>query len=214
MGLKGAVHAAAGHCLVKIHQVAVKVGAVHAGKLGLSAHGQAAAAAHAGAIDHDGVHGDDALQTVLLAGLYHKFHHDQRSDGDHFIVLVAGGHQILQGGGHNTLGAVAAVVGHHPQFLAAGTELVLQDQKILVAEADHAVDYTALFMRARPPGSAMAQPTPPPTTQTFFRPSVSVARPRGPTKSWTQSPTFSRFSSMVVPPTIWKMISTVPFSRS
>ena len=85
---------------------------------------------------------------MLLAGLYHKFHHDQRSDGDHFIVLVADGHQILQGGGHNTLGAVAAVVGHHPQFLAAGTELVLQNQKILVAEADHAVDYTALFMQS------------------------------------------------------------------
>ena len=38
---------------------------------------------------------------------------------------------------------------------------------------------------SRAMGSAMAQPTPPPTTQTFFRPSTSVARPSGPTKSWT-----------------------------
>ena len=39
-------------------------------------------------------------------------------------------------------------------------------------------------------GYAMAQPTPPPTTQTFFLPSVSVALPRGPTKSCRQSPSF------------------------
>ena len=32
-------------------------------------------------------------------------------------------------------------------------------------------------------GSAMAQPTPPPTTQTFFLPSTGVGLPRGPTKS-------------------------------
>ena len=60
--LKGAVHGAAGHGFVEIDEVTVKVGAVHAGKLGLAAHGQAAAAAHAGAVDHNGVHGDDALQ--------------------------------------------------------------------------------------------------------------------------------------------------------
>ena len=60
----------------------------------------------------------------------------------------------------------------------------------------------------------MAQPTPPPTTATFFRPSVSVALPSGPTKSCRQSPTFMWFSFSVVAPTIWKMIVTVPFSRS
>ena len=35
---------------------AVKVRAVHAGELGLAAHGQAAAAAHARAVNHNGVH--------------------------------------------------------------------------------------------------------------------------------------------------------------
>ena len=67
--LKGAVHRAAGHCLVKIHQVAVKVGAVHAGKLQLAAHGQAAAAAHTGAVHHDGVHGHNGLDVVGFGGL-------------------------------------------------------------------------------------------------------------------------------------------------
>ena len=133
--LKRAVHGAAGHGLVEIDEVAVKVGAVHAGKLGLAAHGQAAAAAHAGAVDHNGVHGNDALQAVLLAGLDHKLHHDQRADGDDQIVLVAGGHQLVQCSGNNTLGAIAAVVGHNAQFVAAGFELVLKDQQVLIAEA-------------------------------------------------------------------------------
>ena len=86
-GLKGAVHGAAGHCLVKIHEVAVKVGAVHAGKLGLAAHGQAAAAAHAGAVDHDGVHRHNGLDIVRLGRLDDEFHHDQRSDRDDLVKV-------------------------------------------------------------------------------------------------------------------------------
>ena len=68
--------------------------------------------------------------------------------------------------------------------------------------------------RARATGSAMAQPTPPPTTQTFFRPSISVALPSGPTKSCRLSPSFRVFSCMVPAPTIWKMMSTVPAAGS
>ena len=107
--------------------------AVHAGKLGLAAHSQAAAAAHAGAVDHNGVHGDDALQPVLLAGLDDEFHHDQRADGDDQIILVAGGHQLVQSGSDHTLGAVAAVIGHNAQLVTAGVELVLEDEQILIA---------------------------------------------------------------------------------
>ena len=147
LGLKGAVHGAAGHGLVEIHEVAVEVGAVHAGKLGLAAHGQAAAAAHAGAVDHDGVHGDDALEAVLLAGLDHELHHDEGADGDDEVVLVASGHQLVEGGGDNALGAVAAVVGHDAQLIAAGFELILENEQILAAEAHDAVDDTALLVQ-------------------------------------------------------------------
>ena len=62
-------------------------------------------------------------------------------------------------------------------------------------------------------GSAIAQPTPPPTIQTFLMPSVSVALPRGPTKSSIYSPSCLWLSLAVVEPTIWKMIFTVPSSR-
>ena len=84
---------------------------------------------------------------MLLAGLDHKLHHDQRADGDDQIVLVACGHQLVQSGGNNALGTVAAVVGHNAQLVAAGPELVLQDQQILIAEADHAVHHTALIVQ-------------------------------------------------------------------
>ena len=84
---------------------------------------------------------------MLLAGLDHKLHHDQRADGDDQIVLVACGHQLVQSGGNNALGTVAAVVGHNAQLIAAGPELVLQNQQILIAEADHAVHHTALLVQ-------------------------------------------------------------------
>ena len=63
-------------------------------------------------------------------------------------------------------------------------------------------------------GKAMAQPTPPPMTATRCKPSVSVGFPRGPTKSGMLSPCCLWFSFSVVAPTIWKMMSTVPASRS
>ena len=84
---------------------------------------------------------------MLLAGLDHELHHDQRADGDDQIVLVAGFHQFVQCSGDHTLGAVAAVVGHHAQLVAAGLELVLKDQQILAAEAHHAVHHAALLVQ-------------------------------------------------------------------
>jgi len=84
---------------------------------------------------------------VLLAGLDHKLHHDQRADGDDQIVLVAGSHQLVQRSGDHALSAVAAIVGHDAQLVAAGVELVLKDQQILIAEADHAVHHTALIVQ-------------------------------------------------------------------
>ena len=84
---------------------------------------------------------------MLLAGLDHKLHHDERADGDDQIVLVAGGHQLVQGSSDDALGAVAAVVGHHAQLVAAGLELVLEDEQVFAAETDHAVHHAALLVQ-------------------------------------------------------------------
>ncbi len=63
-------------------------------------------------------------------------------------------------------------------------------------------------------GKAMAQPTPPPTTATLPRPWVWEGVPKGPAKSWMKSPSSRRPRAMVEAPTSWKMMVTVPFSRS
>ena len=101
MLFKSLVHVAALHGFVKVHQMTVKVRAIHTGKLGFSAHGQATAAAHAGAINHDGVHGNHGFNVVLFGGQGHKFHHNQRADGDYLVILLALFNQLFQGGGYN-----------------------------------------------------------------------------------------------------------------
>ena len=65
---------------------------------------------------------------------------------------------------------------------------------------------------SRTMGSAMAQPTPPPTTHAFLMPSTSVGLPRGPTKSAMHSPSERAFKVIVAPPTTWKMMVTAPVS--
>ena len=147
MGLKGLVHRAAVHSLVKIDLKAVKVGAVHAGKLGLAADRQAAAAAHAGAIDHDGVHRHNGLDIVGLGRLDDEFHHDQRSDGDDLVKVRTLNDLLFQRRGDNALLAVGAVIGHNDKLITAGAELVLENDKILVAEADNAGDLGALLVQ-------------------------------------------------------------------
>ena len=95
------------------YEMAVEVGAIHAGELGLAADGQPTTAAHAGAVDHDGVHRDHGLQAILFGQHAHELHHDDRADGDDFVVLVALFDEFLQGVGDQALSAVTAVVGHH-----------------------------------------------------------------------------------------------------
>ena len=58
----------------------------------------------------------------------------------------------------------------------------------------------------------MALPTPPPITHAFLISPNSVAAPRGPTKSNKKSPSFIWERSIVVCPTIWKIIETEPSS--
>ena len=61
----------------------------------------------------------------------------------------------------------------------------------------------------------MAQPTPPPMTADLFQPLGMRGHAERPDEVvQTDSPSSSVLSSAVVAPTIWKMIVTLPFSRS
>ena len=76
--------------LVQVHLMPIEIGAVYAGEFGFAANGQAAAAAHARAVDHDGVHGYDGLDVVWAWSIpRHALHHRQRADGNDGIVLYA-----------------------------------------------------------------------------------------------------------------------------
>ena len=124
---------------IEIHLVRVKVRPVHAGELGLPAHDHAAAAAHAGAVHHDGIQGDDGADAVGAGDVRQKLHHDVGADGDDPVELglVPGDvalDLLLEEGGGEALPAVAAVVGAHDELIRHGLQLVLQDDDVRAAE--------------------------------------------------------------------------------
>ena len=82
------IDAVAAHEFVIIDLVAVKVRAVDAGEFDLAADRDTTAAAHAGAVDHDGVQRDDGLDAEGLGGLGDELHHRDRADGEHGFVTV------------------------------------------------------------------------------------------------------------------------------
>ena len=106
------IDAVAAHEFVIIDLVAVKVRAVDAGEFDLAADRDTTAAAHAGAVDHDGVQRNNGLDAEGLGGLGDEFHHRDRADGEHFVIVDAGLEQLLQLDGNKAVLAVGAVVGH------------------------------------------------------------------------------------------------------
>ena len=125
----------------------VEIGAVDAGEPGLAAHRQAAAAAHARAVDHDRVHAHDRLDIVLLGEEGNEFHHDDGADGDDLVVAVARLDERFERIGHQSLFAVAAVVRHHLKHVGNGFELLLQNDEVFIAESDDAVYFGAELMQ-------------------------------------------------------------------
>ena len=84
---------------------------------------------------------------MRLCRLDDKLHHNQRSDGDNLVKVGTIHNLLLQRGGDNALLAVGAVIGHDDELIAAGAELVLENDQILVAEADNAGDLGTLLMQ-------------------------------------------------------------------
>ena len=123
--------------LLEVDLVAVEVGAVDAGELDLAVDGDAARAAHAGAVDHDRVQRHHGLHAERPGGLDAGVHHRQRADGDDQVRPVVLQH-LLQRRGDEARLAVAAVVGADDQLVAVAAEAVFPEHQVLVAEADDA----------------------------------------------------------------------------
>ena len=118
----------------------VKVRPIHAGELGLAAHDNAAAAAHAGAVHHDGVQGDNGLDAVGAGHVRQELHHDVGADGDDPVKLGlafgdVGVDLLLQVLGGEALLTIGAVIGAHDELIGNGGQLLLQDDDIGAAEA-------------------------------------------------------------------------------
>ncbi len=136
--------------LVEIHQMAVEIGAVHAGEFHFAAHRHAARSAHPGAIHHDRIQADYGGHAERPRGLRAGLHHRNRADGHHFARIRHARQHVGQRVGDEALAPIAAVVGGDDQLIAHRAELVFPKHQVAVAEphdGDRAVAH--LLVRAQ-----------------------------------------------------------------
>ena len=129
----------------------IEVRAVNTGELCLPADNDTAATAHPGAVNHDGVEGDDGFDAVGAGDLCEELHHDVRPDGDDTVKLGAAFGDVLfdfgtEGIGGEALAAIGAVIGADDQLIGGGGELFLEDDDVGTAEAADEGDLNALFV--------------------------------------------------------------------
>ena len=116
--------------------MAVEFGAVHADKACLSAHGDAAGAAHARAVYHDGIQRHVSRDTVFLSEQAAEFHHDRRADGETFVHLFTLD-DAFYAFGHQSFAAIAAVIGHDDDLVRALAYFVFQDNQFFASSGQH-----------------------------------------------------------------------------
>ncbi len=121
--------------LVEIHQVAVEIGAIHAGEFHLAAHRHAARSAHTGAIHHDRIQAHHGGHAERPRGFRAGLHHRNRPDGHHFARILDAIEDVGQRVGDEALAAIAAIVGGDDQLVAHGAEFVFPEHQVAAAEA-------------------------------------------------------------------------------
>jgi len=121
---------------VEIHFMTVELGSVHADELGFSVHLDAAAAAHAGPVDHDCVERNLGRYPERQRRLATELHHQGGADDESLAGFRLSGADLLEGLGDQGLAAVRAVVGANDQLIADIGEAVLQDHAVLVTGAE------------------------------------------------------------------------------
>ena len=129
-----AVNAAAADGLSKIHLVSVKFRPIHAGKTHLPAHGETAAAAHPGAIDHDGIHADGAGGIPAGGQVTNGLHHGQGADGENHVEALALLQKAFQRPGDKALLPGGAVIAAEEKTVAGGGHFLRQDDLLGAAE--------------------------------------------------------------------------------
>ena len=136
----------AGDQLLEVDLMAVEIGSLHASETHLPVDGNAAGAAHAGAVDHDRVEGHHGLDAERARGLDAGVHHRQRSDGHHQVRRV-GLEDALQRLCHKAGSAIAAVVGADDQIVAVSLKTIFPENQVFVAETDDAGGPVSRFVK-------------------------------------------------------------------
>lgn len=133
--------------LIEIDLVPVELRAVHAPELGFAAHGDPASAAHARAVDHDRIEADHGRNVEFLGQERHELHHRHGANGHHLIdpALLQ---ELFEHFGHETLAAMAAVIGADVQLVGGQSHLVFENEQILVAGPDDGGDMAAGLLHA------------------------------------------------------------------
>ena len=116
--------------------MSIKLRSVYTGKFVLAANHYTAAAAHAGAVYHDGVEAGRSFNAERFGGRCHVFHHDNRADGQYQVNLFACLQHFTQRVGYKALAACTAVIGGQNQLVADSRHFILPDYQILVARTD------------------------------------------------------------------------------
>ena len=125
----------------------VKIRTVHTGKLCLAAHGQTTSAAHTSTVDHNRVHADHGLNSIFFRRKAYKFHHDQRSNSDHFIVFISCIDQFFKGIGNKSFFPITSIICHHHKLIACILKLFLKDHQILISKPYDRMDFCTHFMQ-------------------------------------------------------------------
>ncbi len=122
--------------LVEVHQVAVEIGAVHAGELHLAADRDAAGSAHPGAVHHDRIQADHGRNAEGPCDFAHAFIigiGPMATTSRTFFSLASTSASAC---GHEAVASVTAIVGGDDQFVAALAELLFPEHQVAIAEAD------------------------------------------------------------------------------
>ncbi len=137
------VDALALHHEIEVDLVGVELGAVDADELAVAADRDPAAAAHPGAVDHDGVERHHGGDLVFLGHQRDELHHDGGADGDdevRFPVLLDEG---LERVGDDALAPEAAVIGGVDHLVRRLDHFGAEDDQTLVAAAEDGDDFVA-----------------------------------------------------------------------
>ena len=118
--------------------MADEVRALDADEADRPADGDAAAAAHPRAVDHDRVERDHGRDAEGLGRRRAELHHDRRADRDHAVGRRRALAQLLERGRDEVLAAVGAVVGADDHLVARLAHAVLEDEQVLRARGEDA----------------------------------------------------------------------------